>query len=151
MGKRLIIGITFIFSVLIPLSCSNTETINQKVSSLLLAQIKLRQEQIAEPSSDRLKIMKNMGMRVDNLEIQRIFIHLSQGLNTSQVEELEAIGITLYLESWIPPLENHPTGFLLADMPIDRLEELAAKEYIVKLDTAERVLEPEDGTQPQSE
>lgn len=150
MDKRLTIGITFIFSVLIPLCCCNTETINEKVSSLLLAQIKLRQEQIAEPSPDRLEVMKNMGMRVDNLEIQRIFIHLSQRLNTSQVEELKAVNITVYLESWIPPLENYPTGFLLADMPIDELEELAAKEYVVRLDTAERVLELHSGARPQS-
>ena len=95
--------------------------------------------------------MKAMGMRVDDLEIQRIFIHLAKELNSSQVEELEAMGIILYLESWIPPVGAHPTGFILADMPIDRLEELAQKDYVVKLDSAERVLEPQKGSQPQLE
>jgi len=95
--------------------------------------------------------MKAMGMRVDDLGIQRIFIHLTKELNWSQVEELEAIGITLYLDSWIPPVGAHPTGFSLADMPIDRLEELAEKDYVVRLDTAERVLEPQNGSQPQLE
>jgi len=34
-------------------------------------------------------------------------------------------------------------------MPIDKLTELAAKGYVVRLDTTERVLEPEGGSQPQ--
>jgi len=124
---------------------------DEKVSSQLLTQVNLRKEQIADPTSDRLKLMKNMGMRVDNLEIQRIFIHLSQELNTSQIEELESMGIVLYLDSWIPPVGAHPTGFILADMPIDRLEELAGKDYIVRLETAEQMLEPTNGSQPQVE
>jgi len=146
--------------VLLPISCFDTETANdgvnentvsEKVSSQLLAQVNLRKEQITDPTSDRLEIMKNIGMRVDNLEIQRIFIHLSQELNTSQIEELEAMGLTLYLDSWIPPVGAHPTGFLIADMPVDKLKELADKEYIVRLDTAERQLEPQGGFKPQVE
>jgi len=95
---RLIIAIICVFSVLLPVSCSNGEAINnnasnqinEKVSSQLLTQVNLRKEQIANPTPDRLELMKNMGMRVDNLEIQMIFIHLSQELNTSQIEDLEA-------------------------------------------------------------
>ena len=145
----LIITIALVFSLLLPTSCSSADTINEKVSSLLLTQVNLRKEQIANPTSDRLEIMKNMGMRVDNLEIQMIFIHLSQELNTSQVEELEAMGLTLYLDSWIPPVGTHPTGFLIADMPVDKLEALAEKDYVVRLDTAEQMLEPHGGSQPQ--
>lgn len=147
----LFISIGFVFSILLPVSCSNTETINEKVSSQLLAQVNLRKEQIAEPTSDRLEIMQNMGMRVDNLEIQRIFIHLSQELNPSQIEELEAMGLTLHLDSWIPPVANHPTGFILAEMPVDKLEELAEKDYVIRLDTAEQMLEPQASSQSQVE
>ena len=150
---RLIIAISVIVLTLLPASCSNSETenaVNEKVGSQLLTQVNLRKEQIAEPTSDRLEMMKNMGMSVDNLEIQRIFIHLSQELNTSQIEELEAMGITLYLDSWIPAVGDHPTGFLIADMPIDKLEALAEKDYVVRLATAERQLEPQSGSQPQS-
>ena len=159
MSKRVILLFTIglVFSMLAAVSCSETETENQvsnhvreKVSSQLLAQVNLRKEQIAEPSSERLELMKNMGMRVDKLEIQRIFIHLEQAPNTSQVEELKAMGITLYLDSWIPPVGVHPYGVLLADMPVDKLEEVAEKDYIVKLDTAERLLEPENGIETEN-
>ncbi len=147
----LVISISLILSALLPVSCSNTDRVNEKVSSLLFTQISLRKEQIAEPTPDRLEMMKALGMVVDNLEIQRIFIHLSKELNSSQIAELEAMGIILYLDSWIPPVGAHPTGFIIADMPIDKLEELASKDYIVRLDTAERMLEPKGGSQPQSE
>ena len=147
----LIIGISLIFSTLLPVSCSNTETVNEKVSSLLHVQVNLRKQQIAEPTQERLEMMKGMGMRMDNLKIQRIFIHLTEELNQSQVEELESMGLTLYLDSWIPPVGVHPTGFVLADMPIDKLEEVAKKDYVIRLDTAEQIDEPHHSDQPQVE
>lgn len=137
-------------SVLLITSCSNTETVNEKVSAQLLVQINLRKAQIADPNQDRLEVMQNMGMKVDNLEMQQIFIHLSQKMSEVQVTELEAMGIILYLNSWIPPVGAHPTGFLSADMPVDKLDALAAKDYVVRLETAEQVLEPH-GAQPQVE
>ena len=158
MSKRIILVITvsFVFSILSTVSCAETETVNQvnehvieKASSMLVEQVKLRKEQVAEPAPERLELMRNMGMRVDNLEIQRIFIHLEQEPNTSRIEELESMGIILYLESWIPPVGAHPTGFILADMPIYKLAALADKDYIVRLETAERQLEPQNGSQPQ--
>ena len=145
-----IIGIGFVFSALLFVSCSTVETVNEKVSSELLAQVSLRKEQIAKPTPDRLEMMTNMGMRIDNLEVQRIFIHLSQELNTSQIEELEAMGITLYLDSWIPSVGAHPTGFIIADMPIDKLTALVEKDYVVRLETAERMDEPHNIDQPES-
>ncbi len=141
--------ISLIPSVLLFTSCVYTDEVSEKVSSLLIAQIALRKEQIAEPTPERLEIMKKMGIMVENLEMQRIFIHLSDEPNSSQAAELEVMGITLYLDSWVPPVGAHPTGFLIADMPIDKLEELAARNYVVRLDTAERVLEPHDGSRPQ--
>ncbi len=144
----LVIGVSLIAIMLLTV-CSNSETASEKASSLLLAQVDLRKEQIKKPDSERLEIMKGMGMRVDNLEMQRIFIHLDQPLNQSQVAEFEAMGLTLYLDSWIPPVGAHPTGFISADMPVDKLGEVAEKDYVVRLETAERQLEPHNGSQPQ--
>ena len=148
---RCIISIGFAFSVLLPVSCSKAETVNEKVSGQLLSQVKLRKEQIADPTSGRLEIMKNMGMRVDNLEIQRVFIHLTKELDSSQIEELEATGIVLYPDSWIPPVGAHPTGFIIADIPINKLAALVEKDYVVRLETAERLLKPLNGSRPQGD
>ena len=51
---------------------------------------------------------------------------------------LSSLGVTVYPESWIPPVGNHPNGFILAEMPVDKLDGLAAKSYVIALDTAEK-------------
>jgi hypothetical protein len=91
------------------------EIVKEKASSLLLMQVDLRKEQMAEPTAERLKQMQTMGMRTEDLTWQRIYIHFEQEPTQPQLEEL----------------------------PIDKLNELAAKDYIIKLNTAEQVLEPQ--------
>jgi len=113
----------------------------EKASALLLLQIDLKEKQLTTPTPERLEQMKAMGMKTDNLDMQRIFIHLAQEPTVQQIEELEAMGITPYPDSWVPSMGGHPSGFIVADMPIDKLDELAGKDYVVKLDTAEQVLE----------
>lgn len=131
------------------LSCSNSyqgtpnSLTQSKASSLLLQQINLRREQLDSPTPERLAQMQAQGMNVSNLNIQRIYIYLKQQLTSAQTNELQALGITIYPNSWIPPISNNPDGFFLADMPIDKLNQLAAKDYVVRLDTAERQLQPQ--------
>ena len=96
---------------------------------------------MAEPTAERLKQMQTMGMRTEDLTSQRIYIDFEQEPTQPQLEELRDLGITAYADSWIPPVGDHPTGSILADMPIDKLNELAAKNYIIKLNTAEQLLE----------
>ena len=115
----------------------------KKASALLLLQIDLKAKQIATPTPERLEQMKAMGMRTENLGMQRIFIHLAQEPTPAQIAELRAMGIIPYPDSWIPPVSGHPTGFIVADMPIDKLSELAGKDYVVSLDTAEQVFQPQ--------
>lgn len=118
-----------------------------KISSLLTLQVeaKLRAAEAGGVpvalevllQAGRVDILQTPGIKLEDLSQQRIFIHLAQELTESQIQELRAMGITLYLDSWIPAVGGHPTGFLIADMPTDKLEELAGKDYIIRLDTAE--------------
>ena len=122
---------------------------SHKISGLLGLQVQAKLNAQArgpqeEGQVDSLQAMQAMGMEVTDLNKQRIFIHLSQEPSQSQISDLESMGITLYLDSWIPPLKNHPTGFILADMPIDKLNTLAEKGYIVSLETAEQMLHPQN-------
>ena len=124
-------------------SCTEKSMTQTKASSTLLSQVALRQQQLASPTAERLAQIQSMGMKTENIGIQRIYIYLSQQLTATQADELRALGVTLYLDSWIPPVGNHPTGLILADMPVDKLDALAAKDYVVKLDTAETKAEPQ--------
>jgi hypothetical protein len=113
-----------------------------KATSLLLIQINLRRQQLADPTPERLEQMQARGMNTKDLEIQRIFAHFAQEPTVEQLDELESMGITPYPDSWIPSAGGPSAGFLVADMSIDKLDELMNKDYITQLDTAEQALEP---------
>ncbi len=125
-----------------------------KISSLLTAQVAAKARAVkaggvqpaleASLRESRFDILQTPGIRLENLNKQRLFIHFAQEPSQSQVAELEAMGITPYLDSWIPPVGDHPTGFIIADMPVDKLETLAGKNFITRLDTAERLLKPQN-------
>jgi hypothetical protein len=131
------------------LSCTENAVTKTKASSALIAQVALRQQQLATPTEDRLQQMQSMGMRTDDLGTQRIFVYLKQRLNPAQITELTGLGITVYPDSWIPPVGNHSEGFVLADMPVGKLDALAAEDFVIRLDTAEQQLQPQ--VQPQSD
>jgi len=116
-----------------------------KVSSLLSLQVdaKVRYRQTL-PTADELSMMKARGMRAENIDVQRVFIHLAQEPTVQQMDEFKAMGIILYPDSWIPPVGEYPTGFMVADMPVDKLGELADEACVDWLDTAEQMLEPQN-------
>ena len=124
------------------LDAQEIEIKTTKASALLLLQIDLREQQLADPTPERLEQMQARGMRTEDLEMQRIFIHLAQEPTAGQIEELTAMGIIPYPDSWLPAAGGPSAGFMVADMPIDKLDELAGKDYVVQLDTAEQMLEP---------
>ena len=148
----LLVAMVFLFIPTIALSACKEDTKSSaspvnKVSSQLTLQISLRKQQLERPSSQGLAQMQSMGMQSQNIALQRIYIYLYEPLSAAQVSELEALGITLYPNSWMPPAGNSRTGFVLADMPVDKLDDLAAKSYIVSLDTAEKPLQPQSDVQ----
>jgi hypothetical protein len=128
---------------MVNVSCGELTTTQNKSSSALLLQIALRKQQLASPTQERLNQMQSMGMQTGNISMQRIYIYLAQQLTAGQQNELASIGITIYANSWIPPVANHPNGFILADMPVDKLDALIAKNYVISLDTAETRSEPQ--------
>jgi subtilisin family serine protease len=125
-----------------------------KISSLLALQVetkrRLSQGELPEAMVNILELshngrqLKTLPPQTQELSTQRVFLYLSQLPSQLQIGQLEAMGITLYRDSWIPPVGNHPTGFLVADMPIDKLQGLAAKDYVLSLDSAERTLQPQN-------
>jgi hypothetical protein len=147
--KWLFSFISVLLLLLLASCLDNEEMTNEKISSLLITQVNLKKEQINDPNDERLILMKEMGMQVDNLENQIIFIHLDRELNEVQIKELQNIGLILNIDSWIPPVGVHSTGYVIADMPVDALYELAEIEYIIKIDTAERMLKLQNGSGPQ--
>ena len=144
--QHLLLAFLILFALvmgMVNFSCSESSVTQTKASSALLAQIALRQQQLDGPTTERLSQIQSMGMNTANMGIQRGYIYLKQPPTQTQITDLQLLGITIYLDSWIPPVGNHPTGYILADMPVDKLDALAAKDYVIKLDTAEIQAEPQ--------
>ena len=120
------------------ISCVGKMDYMSKVSGALLQQVELRREQIASPDPERLKQMQDMGLSTVDLYRQMVFVYVREPLSAAQAEDLNALGVKMQADSWIPPVGSHPLGFFIAEMPVDRLEALAARDYVARLDTAER-------------
>jgi len=124
-----------------------------KISGLLSMQVAAKvhaleaggiRESTPEGTVNILEGMQAQGMELGDLTMQQIFIHAEEKPDPDQLTELEDLELIVYQDSWIPPLENHPTGFLLADMPVKRLEELASIDFVISLNTAERTFEAQN-------
>ncbi|MCX5994203.1 MAG: S8 family serine peptidase, partial [Chloroflexi bacterium] len=67
-----------------------------------------------------------------------VFIYTNSRPDAAQVADMASAGVTAYADSWIPPVGEHPQGFITATVPVDKVNDLAAKNYVVRLDSAER-------------
>ena len=125
-------------------SVGNSTSVS-KISSLLSLRIQMKtgylakagnipQNQVTLPGAD----IQASG-DLTQLNHEKVFLHFTQRPTADNLSDLATLGVTAYPDSWIPPVGNHPTGFILADMPIDKLDALAAKDYIVNLNTAEEI------------
>ena len=88
--------------------------------------------------------MRRMGIITDEIDKQLVYIHLKRKLSPSRIASLKEIGVIVYEDSWVPPLENHPTGYVIASMPVNRLYDLARKTFVIRLETAEKMLLPKN-------
>jgi hypothetical protein len=141
--KRSIFLLFFLGISMFASSCSSNPETQAKASSLLLLQVGLKKEQLVSPNPERLSQMQIQGVDISNLKIQKIYVYLSEPLTPSQINAFQQIGVQVFLNSWIPPVGNNPDGFYLAEMPVDKLDDLASLDYVIKLDTAEIILRPQ--------
>lgn len=128
---------------------NESEKINRKekkMSGLLRLQMHLRNSYGEQPTSERLSAMQKMGMRISTAETdkQSVYIHVRRKLSAAKIASLKKIGVIVYENSWIPPLENHPTGYVMASVPVSRMYDLASKTYVVRLETAEQLFLPKN-------
>lgn len=118
-----------------------TDKIEKKISGLLKFQVQLRKSYVKQSTPERLSAMKKMGMKTEEIDKHLVYVHAEKKLSVSEIKSLKKMGVSVYEDSWMPPLKNHPTGFVIASMPINRLYELAKKSFVVRLETAEKKLE----------
>jgi Tol biopolymer transport system component/subtilisin family serine protease len=149
-----ILGITLVLIMLclnifvdVPVNSADIDDTQSKVSSLLSLHIKLKQAQADNPFQNTMSplgIDQPSTVETSTINKEQVFLHFTEAPTEEQINDLSSIGVTIYPDSWIPPVNNFDSGFVLADMPIDQLDNLADKNYILSLDTAEQMLYPQN-------
>jgi subtilisin family serine protease len=124
------------------IASGNPDQTSSRVSGLLHYHIKLKQEQAVHPDPSRLEQMQAMGLQVDDLSSQLAFIHFTQQPSPNEISEMQAMGIALYQDTWIPPVDDHRFGFMTAHVPVNRVYDLAGKDFVILLNTAEQTYPP---------
>lgn len=81
--------------------------------------------------------------KLSNYQPVEVVIYQTEYPGAAQITYLENIGVKSYLESWTPPIGDHPYGFFIAEIPADKLIEVLADENIKKVESAEALSVPQ--------
>jgi hypothetical protein len=69
--------------------------------------------------------------------LSKVVIYFEDEPQETQKTVLEDDGVICYWETWTPPMKNHPYGFVLAELPVEKFEVTLSKNFVKKMDTAE--------------
>ena len=84
----------------------------------------------------------NPGIEDEKLDNILLTIYFDEKPAPSELNRIENIGVELFPESWIPAMQNHPYGFMIAKVPVDKVNILLTENSVVKIGSAETLLEP---------
>ena len=90
------------------------------------------------------KYLKQLNPEVADEKLDYIIltIYFDEKPDLTKLNSIENIGAELFQESWIPAMQNHPYGFMIAKVPIDKVNTLMSENFVVRVGSAETMLEP---------
>lgn len=113
-----------------------------KISGSLKAQILQRQAYLQAPSPETYKVLEIQGLTSRPVESLILDLRLDAYPAGELAARLEALGVRLYEETWIAPFGGHVTGQLFAEVPLERVYELAAIPEVRELRSGQKVHYP---------
>ncbi len=90
------------------------------------------------------------GLLKKDLLTAKVVVYSQKYPTTQQIQELEQRGLTCYLQTWTPPMDNHPLGYFIAELPIDKLNDVLLLDFVKRLDTAEGASIPQNNNAAKS-
>ncbi len=123
-----------------------------KMGGFLQAQLAAKMEFLEKGSRRSLDLMAKNKVGVDDSDPtqQKVFLHFRSYPRTSELGLLKRMAVKLYEDTWIPPLPNHPTGFMIADMKVTRALDVAKQDFIVRMSSAEKFCHPHNNKASQA-
>jgi len=70
---------------------------------------------------------------VENAEKMTVAVYFENYPSASELTELDKLGIRYLPGTWTPPLDNHPLGFMLAEIPVDSFITAVNLPYVKKV------------------
>lgn len=80
----------------------------------------------------------------------KVILYFEKEPTETQKSILESEGIECYWELWTPSSYNHPLGFIVANLPVEKFIKTLSLEFIKKMDTAEQQSYPHNNNGVQS-
>jgi subtilisin family serine protease len=79
-----------------------------------------------------------------------VLLYFSERPSGDKLAALESLGVRCYWETWTPPLEGHPLGFVVATMPAGNFLHALGLDFVVRMGTAEMRHLPRNNTAAKS-
>ncbi|MBI4333540.1 MAG: S8 family serine peptidase [Chloroflexi bacterium] len=129
-----------------PRVAAQSPAVNRKVSSRLDMQVREKNRLAAAPGRAQARTAAPQAARAPAGDVSRqgLFLHMKEFPTPARQAELRALGAILYPGSWIPPVGRHATGFMYAEAAVDRIQGLAARDYVSFMETAEARSKPKN-------
>jgi len=117
-----------------------------KMEGVLQAQLSAKKKFLEDGSRRELDLMAKNRVGVDDSDPsrQKVFLHFRSYPGPGELSELKGLDVKVYEDTWIPPLENHPTGFMIADLSVSRALEVADLDFIARMSSAEKLRFPDN-------
>ena len=74
-------------------------------------------------------------------DVMHLFLMVDHELDDNEIKQIEKNGVTVYKDSFIPPLKNHPLGFYLTKSRLVNICRFANLDFVKKINSAEEKLE----------
>ena len=74
-------------------------------------------------------------------DVMLLYLNVDHKLDDNEIKQIEKNGVTVYKDSFIPPLKNHPLGFYLTKSRLVNICRFANLDFVKKINSAEEKLE----------
>ncbi|MDP2366569.1 MAG: hypothetical protein Q8M94_22670, partial [Ignavibacteria bacterium] len=105
---------------------------NDLISTPVDLENKILSGKLIRNISEKKYLFENGALNEEQLK-EQVVIYLEKYPSAEQITSLEDLNIICFLESWTPPLPNHPYGFIIAEIPVDKFIETLSLNFIKKM------------------
>jgi hypothetical protein len=137
MTDRLIFTALLITTACVFIGCMQQAGFENKLSPELMHQMELKGQFLLSRDIVLFEQIQEEGLSTDNISIQKVILYFNEELDAQNDTRLKEQGVKIIIDSWIPAMAGNEYGSLIAEIPIDKIEETMKNDFIIRIDTAE--------------